>query len=97
MTPMRDGSEKADVCLLLEGTCPYVAGGVSGWVYDLLRSHPALSFHLVSLVPDERPRADKRESPRGALRVVLASDAMPDDTTRAPRCPMTRRGRRDAR
>ncbi len=40
-----------DVCLVLEGTYPYVAGGVSNWAHDLIRAQPALSFHLVALVP----------------------------------------------
>ncbi len=38
---------KHDVCLLLEGTFPYVAGGVSTWVYDLIRSMPQTSFAVV--------------------------------------------------
>ena len=32
----RNGSEPADVCLVLEGTYPYVKGGVSTWVHDLI-------------------------------------------------------------
>ena len=39
----------ADVCMLLEGTYPYVAGGVSGWVHDLLCGHPELRFALVHI------------------------------------------------
>ena len=46
----------ADVCLLLEGTYPYVAGGVSSWVHDLIRAQKHLSFALVSLVPGGRPQ-----------------------------------------
>jgi polysaccharide biosynthesis protein PelF len=42
----------ADVCLVLEGTYPYVAGGVSSWVHDLLQAHAGLRFSLVSLLPD---------------------------------------------
>jgi polysaccharide biosynthesis protein PelF len=42
----------ADVCLVLEGTYPYVAGGVSSWVHDLLQAHSGLRFSLVSLLPD---------------------------------------------
>lgn len=48
----------ADICMVLEGTYPYVAGGVSSWVHDMLRTHARHSFHLVCLLPDrqERPR-----------------------------------------
>lgn len=46
----------ADVCLLLEGTYPYVMGGVSAWVHDLIRAHPTLSFDVIALVPDAATR-----------------------------------------
>ena len=36
----------ADVCLLLEGTYPYVLGGVSAWVDQIIRGLPDVSFHL---------------------------------------------------
>lgn len=42
----------ADVCLLVEGAYPYVAGGVSSWLHDLIQAHPDTTFHLLSLVPD---------------------------------------------
>ena len=41
----------ADVCLILEGTYPYVTGGVSTWTHDLLLAHSELTFHLVTLLP----------------------------------------------
>jgi glycosyltransferase involved in cell wall biosynthesis len=37
----------ADICMLLEGTYPYVRGGVSSWVYELLTGLPELRFSLV--------------------------------------------------
>jgi len=37
----------ADVCLLLEGTYPYVRGGVSAWVHQLIRGLHDLRFSLV--------------------------------------------------
>jgi glycosyltransferase involved in cell wall biosynthesis len=41
----------ADVCLVLEGTYPYVSGGVSHWTNDLLHAQRDLTFHLVCLMP----------------------------------------------
>lgn len=41
----------ADICLILEGSYPYVTGGVSSWTHDLIRSQPHLKFALVSLLP----------------------------------------------
>jgi polysaccharide biosynthesis protein PelF len=47
-----DGSPRADVCLVLEGTYPYVKGGVSTWVHDLIGSLPDLRFTLVHIGPE---------------------------------------------
>ena len=37
----------ADVCLIVEGAYPYVAGGVSSWVDGLIRRHKNLRFSVV--------------------------------------------------
>lgn len=44
-------STYADVCLVLEGTYPYVAGGVSSWVHHLVRSMPDLTFSILHISP----------------------------------------------
>lgn len=41
----------ADICLILEGTYPYVTGGVSNWAHDLIQEQNHLSFHLLAIVP----------------------------------------------
>jgi glycosyltransferase involved in cell wall biosynthesis len=40
-----------DVCLLLEGTYPYVAGGVSTWVHELISTLPEFDFSIVHISP----------------------------------------------
>ncbi|ASJ70563.1 GT4 family glycosyltransferase PelF [Granulosicoccus antarcticus] len=40
---------RADVCLLLEGTFPYVRGGVSTWVKQMIEGMPHLSFSIIYL------------------------------------------------
>ncbi len=42
---------KADVCLILEGTYPYVQGGVSSWVKQLLDAMPYIRFNILYLGP----------------------------------------------
>jgi glycosyltransferase involved in cell wall biosynthesis len=37
----------ADVALLLEGTFPYVAGGVSSWVNQIIKGFPHLRFAII--------------------------------------------------
>lgn len=46
-------TSQADICLILEGSYPYVSGGVSSWAQDLIQMQPHLNFHLlVLLAPD---------------------------------------------
>jgi len=39
----------ADVCLLLEGTFPYVRGGVSTWVKQIIEGMPEITFSIIFL------------------------------------------------
>ena len=39
----------ADIALLLEGTFPFVSGGVSSWVNQIIRAFPELRFAIVFL------------------------------------------------
>jgi glycosyltransferase involved in cell wall biosynthesis len=41
------GPAPADVCLLVEGTYPFVSGGVSSWVHDVICGHPELTFTVL--------------------------------------------------
>src|SRR5437867_12747995 len=66
------GSSRADVCLVLEGTYPYVSGGVSSWVHDLIRSLPDLRFALVHIGPKRGTYTGKRYTLPD--NVVLLSD-----------------------
>jgi glycosyltransferase involved in cell wall biosynthesis len=44
-----EGEAHADICLLVEGTYPFVAGGVSSWVHDIILGHPDLKFSVVNI------------------------------------------------
>ncbi len=54
---------EADVTLLLEGSYPFVRGGVSGWVHQLIEGLPEVRFALVYLGAERPPR----EAPRYIL------------------------------
>ena len=41
----------ADVCLVLEGTYPFVAGGVSSWVHRVIHELPELRFSILHISP----------------------------------------------
>ena len=52
MTPTNSEAGAAapdDVCMLVEGTYPYVAGGVSAWVHDIIKGHPELRFSVFNI------------------------------------------------
>jgi len=42
-------SKEVDICLLLEGTYPYVRGGVSTWMHQIIKGLPEFSFHIIFL------------------------------------------------
>ena len=43
--------KKIDICMILEGTYPFVHGGVSTWVHDLIVNLADFNFYLVCIVP----------------------------------------------
>jgi glycosyltransferase involved in cell wall biosynthesis len=43
--------KKADVCLILEGTYPFVSGGVSSWVHHLTSQLDDLTFSVLHISP----------------------------------------------
>lgn len=51
-------SEHIDICLLLEGTFPYVKGGVSTWAYQLIKMFPHYRFGAIFLggVEEDYPK-----------------------------------------
>ena len=60
MAPVDGPRGQVDVCLVLEGTYPYVKGGVSTWVHDLLGSLPELRFALVHVGSEQGAYLRKR-------------------------------------
>ncbi len=62
--------ERADVCLLLEGTYPYVKGGVSSWTHDIILQQNHLTFHIVCLLSSDANLEMKFELPPNVLSVT---------------------------
>lgn len=46
-TNLNRQAKSADVALLLEGTFPYVSGGVASWVNQMIRAFPEITFAVV--------------------------------------------------
>lgn len=48
----------SDVCLILEGTYPFVSGGVSTWIHQLVTAMPDIRFSIVHISPYPNPRRE---------------------------------------
>lgn len=53
-------AERADIGLLLEGTFPFVSGGVSSWVNQIIRGFPQYTFALVFIGSREEDYGDAK-------------------------------------
>jgi glycosyltransferase involved in cell wall biosynthesis len=61
-------AREADIGLLLEGTFPYVAGGVSSWVNQMIRGFPDVRFAVVFIGSLEEEYGDaKYELPENVV------------------------------
>ena len=47
--PKQKEGQVADIAFLLEGTYPYIRGGVSSWVHQIIRGLPELTFSIAFL------------------------------------------------
>ncbi len=56
----RSSKPTADICLVLEGTYPYVRGGVSTWVHQILELFPEHTFALFYLGAQKDLKAKKK-------------------------------------
>ena len=61
----------ADVCLVLEGTYPYVSGGVSIWTHHLIQAQSHLSFELVCLVPERAELEPRYQVPPNVTGITI--------------------------
>ncbi|KPA14648.1 glycosyl transferase family 1 [Candidatus Magnetomorum sp. HK-1] len=83
--PDKDETHEYDVCLLLEGTYPFVAGGVSSWVHNLVLALPEISFTGVCILPTEKEKWEiKYDVPDNFqnLRIVYLHDYDIGDRTK---------------
>ena len=44
----------ADICIICEGSYPYIRGGVSSWIHQILQNYPDLTFDVVVLVANDQ-------------------------------------------
>jgi len=65
----------ADICLVVEGTYPFVMGGVSTWLHGLVGALPERTFSVLCVVADEAAKARRfaYELPRNIVQVEVVS------------------------
>ncbi len=91
MTVRFSTAAQADICLLLEGTFPYVTGGVSSWINQIIRGFPEYRFAILFL-GGSRAHYGKVRYVMPANVVHLEVHYLQDQTRRRRR----RRGRADS-
>ncbi len=58
------------ICIIAEGSYPYVVGGVSSWIHQLIKGHPEKDFKILSILPSEKDSAEIRyELPENLLEI----------------------------
>ncbi len=60
----------ADVCLIVEGAYPYVVGGVSAWLGDLIAHLPEIRFAIVAIKPSSAPVPHRVTLPANVVQLV---------------------------
>lgn len=48
------------ICIIAEGSYPYITGGVSSWIHQLISELPEMQFKILSLMPSQNEKLDYR-------------------------------------
>lgn len=87
----KETTPTADICLLLEGTWPYVRGGVSSWIHQMILGLPELTFSVMFIGGQRSAYTSRRyEVPVNVVHIeeVFLEDAThPVDTRGTPAMP----------
>jgi glycosyltransferase involved in cell wall biosynthesis len=68
MTETAATEEIADVCLVTEGTYPFVRGGVSSWIHGIITGMPDVKFALVLISAERKPAKLAFELPKNLIK-----------------------------
>jgi glycosyltransferase involved in cell wall biosynthesis len=72
------------VCIVLEGTYPYITGGVSAWVHDLILGLPDVEFALFTISPAANQELRYELPPNVVETTDIVISTVPGWRTRAP-------------
>lgn len=60
----------AKICLICEGSYPYIVGGVSSWIQDLVSTNSDHEFIIMCIIPNEDFIKIKYEIPKNVVQIV---------------------------
>ena len=80
-------ADEVDVLLLLEGTYPYVSGGVSSWVHDIIRGFPDIRFGAIFMGSQSQAYGEIRYPLPENLVHLEVHYLLDNDSLHAPRQP----------
>lgn len=63
-------NREVDICLVVEGTYPYVVGGVANWTHELIQRQSHLTFHVVCILPKDFVPELKFQIPANVLGIT---------------------------
>lgn len=55
---LRKEGKLMEICLIIEGSYPYITGGVSSWVYSLINELDEVKFKLISIMPSREEKTE---------------------------------------
>lgn len=64
---MEKSKEIADVCIISEGSYPYITGGVSHWAHELITEQKERTFHVLTLMPPNPDLTFRYQFPRNVV------------------------------
>lgn len=58
------------ICVIAEGSYPYVVGGVSSWIQQIIKGHPEKDFKILSILPSKSEKFKvKYELPKNLIEI----------------------------
>lgn len=59
----------AVICFICEGAYPYIVGGVSSWIHELISSNPQHFFKVLCIIPNKEFAKVKYKIPRNVVEI----------------------------
>lgn len=78
-------ASEADVCMIFEGSYPFISGGVSHWAHDFIKQQNHLKFHLVCIEPPLKELKPVYEVPENVIGInVIKLQKLAEGSSEAP-------------